>query len=104
MCDVRNDLVSHAMLKNPWYRPMAFQVEDRRWELDRWYRCDYLQEGARIRGSIDGVQVIDTTDTGFDNNGPVFRHGRIALRCMMRTDMTFRNLVVRARSEFQPPS
>jgi hypothetical protein len=99
MCDVRNDLVSHAMLKNPWYKPMAFQMENRRWELDRWYRFEYLQQGNHIRGAIDGVKVIDVTDTGFDNNGPVLRKGRVAIRCMMRTDMVFRNLRVMNRTE-----
>jgi Domain of unknown function (DUF1961) len=100
ICDVRNDVVSHAMLKNPWYRPMAFQVEDRQWELERWYRLDFFQQGARIRGAIDGVQVIDVTDSGFDNNGPVLRRGRVCIRCMMRTDMTVRNLSVRERPGF----
>lgn len=92
--DVRNDLVSHACLKNPWYRPMSFQIENRRWETGRWYVLEYLQEGARLRGAIDGVTVMDVTDTGFDNNGPVLLNGRIALRCMMRTDIVFRNLRV----------
>lgn len=94
MADVRNDLVSHACLKNPWYKPMSFQVEDRRWELDRWYTLEYLQEGPRLRGLIDGVVVMDVVDHGMDNNGPVLLNGHIGLRCMMRTKMVFRNLEV----------
>jgi hypothetical protein len=97
MLDTRNDLVSHGMVKNPWFKPVAFQVENRRWELDRWYKLEFLQEGARIRGAIDGVTVIDYTDTGFDNNGPVLTHGHIALRCMMRTDIVIRNLQAKDR-------
>ncbi|MDR0901948.1 MAG: DUF1961 family protein [Opitutaceae bacterium] len=97
MLDTRNDLVSHAMLKNPWFKPLAFQLENRRWELNRWYKLEFLQEGSRIRGAIDGVTVIDFVDTGFDNNGPVMRHGHIAIRCMMRTDIVIRNLRVRNR-------
>jgi hypothetical protein len=42
---------------------------------------------------------VDFTDTGFDNNGPVLRNGRVALRAMMRTDMTFRNLRILARPD-----
>ncbi len=100
MTDTRNDLVSHAVLKNPWLRPMAFQIENRRWEIDRWYRLEFLQQGERIRGAIDGVTVFDATDSGFDNNGPVLRQGRVALRAMMRTDMTFRDLEIWTKSDF----
>jgi hypothetical protein len=97
MTDVRNDLVSHACLKNPWYRPMSFQIEPRRWELDRWYRLEYLQEGARIRGAIDGVTVMDVTDNPTDNNGPILLNGHVAIRCMMRTDLLLRNLQIHDR-------
>jgi hypothetical protein len=102
MIDTRNDLVSHACLKNPWFRPMSFQMENRTWELDRWYRLTYLQEGARLRGAIDDTTVMDVRDTGFDNNGPVFRNGHVALRLMMRSDMTFWNFEVWDRPDFQP--
>ncbi|AHF93829.1 hypothetical protein OPIT5_30365 [Opitutaceae bacterium TAV5] len=101
MTDTRNDLVSHAVIKNPWLRPVAFQIENRQWETGRWYRLEYLQQGARLRGAIDGVTVFDATDTGFDNNGPVLRHGHVALRAMMRTDMTFRDLEIWTKSDFE---
>jgi hypothetical protein len=97
MVDTRNDLVSHAVLKNPWYRPVAFQIENRKWELERWYRVTWLQEDTRLRGAIDSVTVVDAHDSGFDNNGPVLRNGHVALRAMMRTDMTFRNLEIWTR-------
>ncbi len=101
MVDTPNHLVCHACLKNPWFKPMAFQLEYRRWELDRWYRLDFLQEGPHLRGAIDGLTVIDATDDPFANHGPVLLNGRIALRCMMRTDMTFRNLQVWSRPHFK---
>jgi hypothetical protein len=101
MVDTRNDRVSHAVLKNPWRRPIAYQIEDRSWENGRWYRLSFLQQGNRLIGAIDGVKVFDVEDTGFDNNGPVFRHGRIVLRCMMRTDLVFRNIKVLNRANFK---
>ncbi len=101
MVDVPNHLVSHACLKNPWFKPMSYQNENRHWECDRWYRLDYVQEGARLRGAIDGVTVMDVTDDAFNNNGPILLNGRIALRCMMRTDMTFRDLTVWNRPHFE---
>jgi hypothetical protein len=100
MCDTRNDLVSHGLMKNPWYRPLGFQMENRRWDLNRWYRLDWVQEGAHLRAAIDGVTVIDVTDSPHDNNGSIFTGGRIALRCMMRTDLVARNLHVRNRPHF----
>jgi Domain of unknown function (DUF1961)/Concanavalin A-like lectin/glucanases superfamily len=101
MCDTRNDRVTHGLMKNPWYRPLGFQVEDRQWDTGRWYRLDWLQEGARLRGAIDGVTVLDATDSPRDNNGSVFTAGRIALRFMMRTDMTVRDLRVLNRPPFK---
>jgi hypothetical protein len=84
-----------------WFKPMSFQMENRKWELDRWYRLEYVQEDAWIRGAIDGVTVMDVIDDAYSNNGPVLLNGRVALRCMMRTDMTFRNLRVWNRPHFQ---
>lgn len=100
MCDTRNDLVSHGLMKNPWYRPLGFQMENRRWDLDRWYRLDWLQEGARLRAAVDGLTVLDVTDSPHDNNGSVFTAGHVALRCMMRTDLVVRNLHIRNRQLF----
>lgn len=100
MCDTRNDLVSHGLMKNPWYRPLGFQIEPRTWETDRWYRLDWLQEGALLRAAIDGVEVLRATDNPADNNGSIFTAGRIALRCMMRTDLTVRHLRIRNRPHF----
>jgi hypothetical protein len=42
---------------------------------------------------------MDVMDNSFDNNGPVLRKGHIAIRCMMRTDMIFRNLRVLNRPD-----
>ncbi len=100
MLDTRNDVVSHAVIKNPWFCPVAFQVENRRWELDRWYRVTFLQENNRLRGAIDDVTVFDVSDSGLTNNGPVMRRGRVALRVMMRSDMTFRNLEISNRPNY----
>jgi len=100
MIDTRNDLVSHALIKNPWFCPLAFQMENRRWELDRWYRVTFVQEKNRLRGAIDDVMVFDVSDSGTTNNGPVLRQGHVALRVMMRSDVTFRNLEISNRPDF----
>ncbi|QDU71476.1 DUF1961 family protein [Mucisphaera calidilacus] len=94
MHDIRNDVINHAMLKNPWYCPVAYQALDEPWEMDRTYRLHYLQRGNHIVGAIDDRVVIDAHDSPWTNNGPVLRNGAVALRCMMRTDMTFRDLEI----------
>jgi Domain of unknown function (DUF1961) len=100
MVDTRNDLVSHLVVKNPWLWPLVFQMENRRWDLDRWYRVTFLQESSRLRGAIDDVTIFDAADSGLGNNGPVMRQGRVALRLMMRSDMTFRNLEISNRPNY----
>jgi hypothetical protein len=43
-------------------------------------------------------------EDAFGNNRPVLLNGRIALRCMMRTDMIVRNLGVWSRPHFKTVS
>ena len=63
-------------------------------ELDRWYKLCFVQEGARLRGSIDNRLCFDVADNPFMNMGPVLNAGRIALRLMYESLMRFRNLKV----------
>jgi hypothetical protein len=53
-----------------------------------------VQEGRRLRGSIDGMAVFDVRDPPLGNLGPVTNSGRIGLRLMYDTRMTFRNLKI----------
>ena len=101
MVDIRNDVATHHIGKNPWSKPLDAQVEDRIWELDRWYKVEFLQEGAHIRCAIDGVTVLDAMDSGLTGQGPVLHNGHIAIRCMMRTNVMFRNLHVMNRPLFK---
>ncbi len=65
-----------------------------------WNRLSYLQRGGHILGAINGEVVIGTHDRGDDNNGPVLLRGRVALRCMVRSDVVFRDLRVWNRPRF----
>lgn len=97
MDDVRNDLASHAMLKNPWQHGLGFGIHGPRYAIGSWHRLDWLQEGSRIRCAIDGEVVIDALDRPDQHHGPVLSGGRFAIRCMTRTDIVVRDLRVRAR-------
>jgi len=101
MVDIRNDRATHHIGKNPWSKPLDAQVENRAWELNRWYRVEFLQEGAHLRGAIDGVTVLDAMDSGFTGQGPVLHNGHIAVRFMMRTNVLIRNLRVMNRPLFK---
>lgn len=99
MKDTRHDLQSHAMLKNPWFKPLGFKINPQIWELDRWYRLDFFQCGESITCAIDNRVIIQARDSAFDNNGPIFRQGRIAIRSMVNTRMLIRNLAVKSRPD-----
>jgi hypothetical protein len=96
--DVRGDLGTQVLCKNPWERPMAM-VALPPYELHRWYKLRFVQEGPRLRGSIDGQLCFDVTDDAFLNMGPVLNAGRIALRLMYGSRMRFRNLKVWNRND-----
>ncbi len=100
MNDVRNDVASHALIKNPWFRALGFGIQGPRFALGSWHRLDFVQTGADIQCAIDGQVVITARDSAEDNNGPVFSTGRFAIRCMTRTDIRIRHLRVRTRPQY----
>jgi hypothetical protein len=92
--DVRNDRISHGMIKNPWHCAMGFATRRGTYALNAWHRVQFLQEGNRLRAVVDGDCVLDLRDNSHSNNGPVLNCGRIALRTMARSEMAFRNFRV----------
>ena len=101
MNDTRNDVASHYFKKNPYVWPLAYQCTPNLLSDGEWHRLDFLQEGSRLRGAIDGVTVFDCHDNSHVQNGPVYSFGRVAIRCMLRTHMLFRNLTIKNRKHFQ---
>ena len=99
MNDVRNDIACGAMLKNPYQYPLGFSCFEEPFKLNTWHKLQFLQRGNHIIGAINGRIVIDAYDNGFTNNGAVYSFGRIAIRCMVRSEMLFRNLKVYNRNE-----
>lgn len=92
MEDCRNDVASHVMVKNPYLHPLAYQDTAERLAVNEWHLLQFVHEGSRLRGAINGVQVLDVTDDPFAGFGPVFRTGTVAIRCMWDSDIVFRNL------------
>jgi len=91
MNDVRNDVATHFIVKNPWLRPLGYRCMDSSLDKCRWHKLQLLQEGEHIRCAIDDKVVLDVQDNAFNNNGPVLNFGRIAIRCMVRTKILFKN-------------
>jgi hypothetical protein len=96
--DVRGDLGTQIIAKNPWERPLAM-VSLAPFVTGQWYKLRFVQEGARLRGSINGQLCFDVTDEAFSNNGPILNSGRIGLRQMYGTRMRYKNLRVWNRSD-----
>jgi hypothetical protein len=94
MNDVRNDIATGAMLKNPYQYPIGFGTLNHSLSLNEWHKLELLQIGDKITGAIDGKIIIKGVDNGFTNNGAVYDFGRIAIRCMVRSKIIFRNLKV----------
>jgi len=100
--DVRGDLATQVLVKNPWMRPLAMSSQAPL-ALDEWHRLLLVQEGNRLRGAMDGIWVFDVRDDPDSHSGPVLDCGRVALRLMYGTKMRFRNLKIWSRpspSEF----
>jgi len=91
--DVRGDLATQVFVKNPWMKPLAMSSLAPL-ALDQWHRLQFVQEGNRLRGMIDGQLAFDVTDDPWTHTGPVLDRGRIGLRLMYGTRMRFRDLKV----------
>jgi hypothetical protein len=94
---IRNDVATHAFMKNPYFRGLAYQTMPERLALDTWHRVQLRQDGGRWRGYVDGVRVFDVSDEVSAHAGPIYAAGRIALRNMRNTRMLWRNLRVMTR-------
>lgn len=94
MSDTRNDVASSGLIKQPWQWPLAYQCLDHTLALDTWHTLTFIHIGNRLIGALNQHVVFDVEDNPHANGGPVYRCGRFGLRCMWRTDMTFRNLSV----------
>jgi hypothetical protein len=97
--DVRCDLGTNVIMKNPWWRPMQLTTTPPL-KVGAWHKLLFVQEGGHLRGAIDGEWVIDVIDDPYINNGPVLNSGRIGLRMMYASRLRFRNLKVWNRPHF----
>lgn len=94
MDDVRHDINSNILVKNPWGYPLAYQCLPTRLKQGEWHKIQLIQEGERIRGIMDGKIVFDVWDRADGNTGPVLNSGHMAIRCMWKTRLCIRNLKV----------
>lgn len=97
MDDTRNDVASNALLKQPWNQPLAYHCATAPLELHRWHRLQFVQEGGRLRGAINGVVVFDVNDAAGSFTGSHYTHGHLAIRCMTKTRNFYRNIRIWTR-------
>ena len=101
MSDMRNDVQNSVLAKNPFGFALSFSALSKPYDYNRWNKLQFLQIGNKLIGAINGVVMVEFTDNGFINNGPVYNAGRIAIRCMIHSKMLFRNLKVYNRDQFK---
>lgn len=68
---------------------------------NEWHTLKLLQRERHIQCVIDDRVVLDLEDDGFGNNGPVLSMGHLAIRCMVRTKILFKNLKVMNKRNFE---
>jgi hypothetical protein len=91
--DVRNDVGTHVVLKNPWWKGMGMSSSPLL-GLNQWHKLQFVQEGARLRCGMNGQWMLDMQDDAFSHCGPVLHSGRIGIRLMYGTKMRFRNIKI----------
>jgi hypothetical protein len=91
--DVRGDIGTQVLIKNPWRMPMGMSARPAYVPGD-WYKLLFVQQGSHLRVAINDEWLLDVHDNPCANNGPVFNCGRIGIRLMYQTRIRFRNLKV----------
>lgn len=94
MHDVRNDVGTAFSRKNPFAFRNGFGSAPAPFAPGEWHRLQYLQEGGRIRGAIDGKILLEVDDDSRRNTGCVLNCGHLAIRAMLHSKMLYRNLRV----------
>jgi hypothetical protein len=94
MSAVRNDNSNVAIIKNPFEYPVAYGTYQKGYEVGTWHKIQVLQQSNKLTFAVDGTIICEGIDKEFSNNGSVLTKGHIAFRCMVNTDMHFRNLKV----------
>jgi len=98
MMDTRNDIPTHAIVKWPWERVLATGASDSPIRHGEWNKLEFRQIGSEVLGTINGELVIEGTDPPLQGHGPTLWDGHLAIRCMVRTEMRFRNLTIQTRT------
>ena len=93
---IRTDVETQYLAKNPMDIRMSYNCIPK-FEQNRWYRLRFVKFGNRLHGSIDGKTVFDVMDNAFNSTGPVYNFGRIGIRQMFNTTMSYRNFIVYQR-------
>lgn len=97
MDGIRSDRSTGAFIKNPRLRPLAYQAMPGVMSKNEWHRVRFLQEGNRLRGSIDGQLIFDVRDNPYDGSGPVYTCGHVTIRNMFKSKCMWKNLKVSVR-------
>ena len=97
MDGIRKDRATSLLFKNPRLHALAYQVLPERLPLHTWHKLQFIQDGRRFRGAINGQTVFDVTEPAGDPSGGTYNFGHLSLRNMFKTKFLWKNLTVYAR-------
>lgn len=100
MSDTQNNTPSNGVIKWPNARPMSYGVLSKPIDLNKWHTLEFLQQGAHVQCALDGEIVCEFDDDPAANHGSTLSNGHIAIRCMIRTHMLFKNIEVYTKPQF----
>ncbi len=90
---MRTDVETQYVNKNPWGKTLYVGCIPRI-EQNRWIKIRFTKIDNKLVGSLDGKTVFNVEENPYDNNGPGFNSGRVVLRQMYNTSMSYRNFVI----------
>jgi hypothetical protein len=96
----RMDVETQLLVKNPYKFGLGSAVIPA-FETGRWYHLTFVKEMNNIILAVDDKVIIEALDNPFVGQGPSNYSGRLAIRHMQWTKMTYRNLNIYLKDEIQ---
>ncbi|MCL2640271.1 MAG: YesU family protein [Phycisphaerales bacterium] len=96
----RKDLETQVLVKNPYLIGLGSALVPA-FEVGKWYHMTFLKQGNDITLAINDHIILQATDNPFVGNGPSNYTGRMAIRHMQWTKITYRDLTISLKDEIE---
>jgi hypothetical protein len=96
----RKDLETQLLVKNPYKVGLGSALVPVL-ETGQWYHLTFVKDGENFTLAINDNVIIEAVDSPFVGQGPSNYSGRLAIRHMQWTRITYRDLNVYLKDEMQ---